>query len=161
MTLDEILDVTSLIPVVAEAVIDTTTFPCKGMTKIMTGERVLIWANLGYSGYEQEVKKRLTEADKSPDGFEVGPLPWGERIGNTAIIRHGDNHYLQCLSLRDGTIKALIGKIEIDPNEIPDLFLRDKHEIRAGIRQGLDPKNAVVIRTYNINNINRLVLATD
>lgn len=156
MTHDEILDVLQTIKIVDTFSMDSETTPSPGLRKVMTDQRVLIASNINYSSYEMEVRRRLISEGQDPDGFVVGPLPWGERIGNSPLLSIGENLYLQVVVVSDGKVRAFIAGQEIDPSTMPDSFLRDKDRWNAAYQQGLPVKSSVLVRAYNINNIKAL-----
>jgi hypothetical protein len=132
------------------ATIDTTT-NSNGITKVTTGERVILFTNKKSSGYENMVRRRLQEAGKDPDGFRLGDLPWGERLENSPIIVNKGQYYLQTISLVAGQSKYYIGRREVrDPS---GLHLRSR-----GKQPGLPPGDAVKVSCYKLESIDRIVL---
>ena len=133
------------------ATIDSTTEPSKGLTKITTGERVILFTNKNSSGYENMVKRRLVEAGKNPDNFVLGDPAWGERIPNSPLIKYKDNYYLQCIELARGQSKYFIGSREVSPE---GLMLKEHHSAS----QGLAKSDEVVVKQYKLSSINRIAL---
>lgn len=134
------------------ASIDSETVPTPGYLKITTGQRVLLFATHGGSGYEAMVKRRLIEAGKNPDNFSVGDLPWGRRVNNLPLIEHKGKTYLQVIELSEGESKYFntVTWNETDPD---DLNLPSKRT-----NQGLSATDEVRVRCYNIEHLTRVVL---
>lgn len=131
------------------ATIDSTTKPSPGIRKVTTGTRVILFSNTEHSGYEAMVKRRLIEAGKNPDDFSVGDLPWGERIPNTPIIVCRGIPYLQTIVLSPGNSTGYLGNREVDLDD----FVQPRRS-----NQGLPKKDEVVVSTYRLDHIDRIVL---
>lgn len=156
MKLDQALPLLSLIKGCTIASLDAVTFPSVGIRKVTTGQRVMLFTNQETSGYENMVKRRLAEEGKNPDNFVIGDLPWGARMPGTPLFVHKDkkgevNYYLQTIELSPGRKKYFIGNTEVDPAE---LGFKGKE---FATNQGLSPGNEVVVSTYNIVHITKLV----
>jgi hypothetical protein len=132
------------------ASIDAETEPSKGIHKVTTGIRVILFTNKKSSGYENMVKRRLIEAGKNPDNFVLGDLPWGQRLENSPLIENKGKFYLQCILLTEGTSKYYIGDREISGN---GLGLRGRFP-----NQGLPPGDEVLVACYNIDSIKRIAV---
>lgn len=152
------MDKNILIPLVEKiqgctfATLDALTEPKPGIMCRVTGERVIIFRTNGKSGWEGMIKRRLQEAGKDPDTFNVGSLPWGTRLGNLPIIEYKGNFYLQTIPLKDGQTRYYMMGVGVDVD--PKAF---------GIRPnrgylGLPPEETVRMNTYKIDNILRLTL---
>jgi hypothetical protein len=134
------------------ASLDTRTEPARGIFKLTEGEQILLFTNRsGESGYEAMVKRRLSEAGKNPDGFTVGDLPWGERVGGTPFIYHHGQHYLQTIILRDGIVTGEMGGEELTREELLAMF--PSKVLATADYQGLNVKDAVRVRTYKLESI--------
>lgn len=159
MDIDLIIPLVEQIKGVTFATLNATTRTgsSKAIRCVTTGERVLLFRTNDVSGYERMVQRRLAEAGKNPDLFQVGPLPWGERVGNLPIIKCNGNYYLQCVELHPGQRKYFIGN---DEEEILSSVVLQSFGIksRMSYNQGLPQSEQVKVSTYDIRNIDRLVL---
>jgi hypothetical protein len=136
----------------AFATIDATTKPDPAVTKVTTGKRVILFTNTkGQSGYAAIVRRRLLEAGKNPNNFELHDMTWGTRIPNTPFIEHKGKTYLQCIDLTDGDSKYYFLGHEADPSKL-GLKKRPKSN------QGLSPAEEVRVSCYDIANIDRLIV---
>lgn len=133
--------------------LDAMTVPSVGYRKLTTNELVLIFNNLDSSGYERLVKQRLGELGKDPNAFQVSYLPWGERMGNSPVIYHKGEHYLQTIVVKPGKMTAYIGETELQPDEIPSFFYMMDEMKATARRQGLPVNLAVIVRTYKLANL--------
>lgn len=139
------------------ATINSVTWPNKSVRCVSEGERVILFRTKGGSGYERMVKRRLAEAGKSPDAFSVGPLPWGERVGDLPLIQHKGNYYLQCIRLAEPSKRTYyIGTtdIEISPDRL-DAFGVTK---RSNLNQDLPPDEQVEVCCFKLESITSIVL---
>lgn len=134
--------------------------------KRATGHRVMLFSNKYSNGYENKVRRMLEQEGKNPSSFELKPLPWGERIPETPFIHNKGKHYLQCVFLEagdieyratsniigdwpDGVTSVLWNKGEvISPESIQGL-----KDDESYIHQGLEPSDAVIVRTFCLDNI--------
>jgi hypothetical protein len=130
--------------------LDAETEPSKGIRKVTTGTRVILFTNKKSSGYENMVKRRLVEAGKNPDNFVLSDLPWGERVPNTPLIENKGKTYLQCILLSEGQSKYFIGEREVGGQ---GLGLRGRWP-----NQGLAPDDAVKVACFNLDNIQKITL---
>lgn len=153
------MDLNLILPMVQKihgctfANIDALTEPKPGVSCRTTGERVIIFRTNGASGFEGMVKRKLIAAGKNPDLFKVGPLPWGTRVGDLPIIENHGKHYLQTILLAEGKSEHFLpitGDI-VDPK---DFGIRP----RFPGNQGLPPSDAVIMHTYKLDSIHRLVM---
>jgi hypothetical protein len=147
-TVIELAEITALVEEIRGctfASLDAETAPSPGVTKIVTGESVLLF-NCGYSGYEAMVKRRLLAIGKEPGNFSLGDLPWGTRLGSSPLIEHKGRYYLQAVKLRDGDARCFIGSNEIDCALLP----------KKRTNQGLIDE--VQVRAYSLDSITRLTL---
>jgi hypothetical protein len=135
----------------AFATIDATTKPDPTVTKITTGRRVILFTNKFGSGYEATVRRRLIEAGKNPNNFELRDLKWGTRVPDTPLIEHKGKTYLQCVELTEGASKYYFLGAEADP---ANLNLRERHRSD----QGLSPEEEVRVCAYDIANIDHLAV---
>lgn len=134
----------------AFALIDSTTKPIPGLVKKTTGTSVLLFTNTqGKSGYEEILKRRLTEAGKDPRDFVLGDLPWGERIPNSPLIHHRGNYYLQTIILEPGQSAYYYRDTEIDPTGL----LPSRRT-----NQGLSKEDEVAVASYRIDHIDNIRL---
>lgn len=138
------------------ATLNATTWPNKSLRCVVEGERVILFSTNGESGYEAMVKRRLAEAGKDPDCFNVGPLPWGERVGNLPLILNKGEYYLQCIVLAPGKRTYYIGTtdVEVDPDLLDAFGIKEKFSYG----QGLPPEKQVDVRCYSVQNLESVVL---
>lgn len=124
----------------------------KSLTKIVKGLRVILFRTTGGSGYEAKVKRHLAEAGHNPDAFNVGPLPWGERLDDLPLITKDGKFYLQCIPLSEPRAEYFLpGGIPVSD---PSVF-----GVRERQRNPDLPENKqVFVSCYNIENINRIAL---
>jgi hypothetical protein len=131
--------------------------PMQGkVEKHCLGHRVMLFTNAHSNGYANKVRRHLEKEGKNPDSFELGPLPWGERLPNSPIIHNKGKHYLQCVFLAAGSIQYFrriddlddlrSGLVPIAKDAIEGLNERSGSE-----HQGLD--NEVIVRTYALDSI--------
>ena len=119
-----------------------------GLRKVTTNERVILFSTKAGSGYERMVKRRLVEANKDPESFVVGDLPWGERIPGTPLIKHKGFVYLQMIIMAPGLSKYFLGT-----KEIPDHMLKSFGVRERLLSQGLAPDRQVKVHCVAIENI--------
>lgn len=134
------------------ASLDCVTNPERGVRKVTTNERVIIFTNQHSSGYENRVRRLLKQSGKNPDSFHAGALPWGIRIPGTPLIEHVGKKriYLQAIILHEGEAEYFLGNLNVSrPN-----WLR---EDRSGEYQGLGDRS-VKVRCYNLENITAIRL---
>ena len=138
------------------ASIDTETINKHGLRCVSEGERIILFATKGGSGYEAKVKRHLIAAGKDPDGFSVGTLFWGERVNNLPLIRHKGHHYLQTIVLSEGKKAYFVGHTDVPvPPERLEAFGHKKFFIG---KQDLPSDDQVIIKTFDIRNIRRIVM---
>lgn len=150
MELSELQDTLSRIEGCTFATLDALTEAKSGITRVTTGERVILFTNKRSSGYENMVRRRLQQAGLDPDGFRLGDLPWGERMPETPIIVHKGKYYLQTITLEPGAYEYFLGRHVVDPMSFGIKPPKTK--------QGLPPGKEVLVATYALENITRLVL---
>lgn len=124
------------------ATLDTVTHPVAGVRKEVIGENVILFTNKKVSGYENMVKRFMEKAGKDPRAFEVGDLPWGERVPDTPLIFHKGQYYLQTILLNEGETRYMIGERQADP-------------IALGIRKRRGP---VLVNCYKLESIHKITL---
>ena len=56
----------------------------------------MLFSNKNGSSYGRMVNRRL-EGEGKDANFVAGKLPWGTKVGETALIEHKGNHYLQII----------------------------------------------------------------
>lgn len=152
MKLEQIQELLGKISGCTFALIDTQTRPSVGIRKVVTGERVILFTNQKGSGYENMVRRRLEVFGRDPNIFVLSDLPWGERIPNSPLIHHNEKHYLQTICLSPGQSSYFIGKnTPIDGKTLP-------YERANAPGQGLPPGKEVIVRTYALDNITRIVV---
>lgn len=128
--------------------------PMQGrVTKRTSNNQVMLFTNEKSNGYENMVKRRLEAEGKDPDSFTVGPLPWGERVPNTPLIKHNDRYYIQMIFNKSGNSNYYLDNKAIDKADIEGL------EERTGTgKQGLEEGNGVVVRTVALDSITEIRL---
>ena len=132
--------------------LDALCTPKPGISQRITGERVIIFRTKGGSGYENMVKRHLEAAGKDPESFKVGPLPWGERLGDLPIIVHHGKYYLQTIELARGKEDFFLtfSGVAVNPE---DFGIKRRYP-----QPNLPPNAQVRMHTYNIENIERIAL---
>lgn len=129
--------------------------PMQGkVTKHTANNQVMLFSNTNSNGYENMVRRRLEKEGKDPDSFKLGALPWGQRIPDTPMIEHNDKTYIQVIFNKPGkSVYMLDGEpIEADAIEgLPETKIISKS-------QGLEEDNQVVIRTFQLDNIESIRL---
>lgn len=130
--------------------LDAETEPSKGIRKVTTGVRVILYTNKKSSGYENMVKRRLAEAGKNPDDFRSGDLPWGTQVPDSPLIEHKGKVYLKCIVLSPGQSRYYIGTREVGGTGL-------------GLRghmpdQGLPPGDEVIVCAYKLESILKITL---
>lgn len=129
------------------ASLDAICYPKPGIRQEIKGERVILFTNKKCSGYENMVRKGLTEAGKDPDSFVLGKLPWGERVPESPLIIHKGNFYLQTIVLVEGQSIYFVNNVPT-PIEAIGLPARYMHP---------DP-DRVTVHTYKLESIKRIAL---
>jgi len=155
MNLEVLIKVLDRVQGCTFATIDSVTEPSKGIEKVTTGERVLLFNNLNSSGYENMVKRRLIEAGKDPRNFSVGDPPWGERLPNSPLIVHNGRTYLQTIELKEGAVEYFTTSI-VGRRKIEDISAYNLREHRSN--QGLPKGEEVKVKTYKLESIERIAL---
>lgn len=141
------------------ATIDSETWSTKLIRCVREGERAIIFRTKGDSGYENMVKRRLKEAGKDPDTFNVSSLPWGSRVDDLPLIEHNGNFYLQFVRLSGGSAKYFIGLTNEEVT--PDMYVAFGLKDRNNKHQGLSRSDQVVFNTYRIDNIKKIAMLGD
>jgi hypothetical protein len=135
--------------------------------KHCNGSRVMLFTNKNSSGYENKVRRHLEQAGLDPDSFQMGALPWGERLPNSPIIKNTSkktgetSYYLQCVFIEAGQSEyyatdlidcedgTWFGEGErILANRIPGLPDKTGSE-----HQGLERSKQVIVRSYALESI--------
>lgn len=137
------------------ATLDSETMVRNGVRCVTEGERVIIFRTKGGSGYGNMVNRRLQEAGKSPS-FRVGPLPWGERVDDLPLIQNKGKFYLQTIVLAEGKKEYFVGNTDVRLE--PELLSAYGIRPRFIGNQGLPREDQVLMNTYNIENLRRIVL---
>jgi len=150
MELAQLQELLSRIKGCTFASLDAETVPKPGIHKIVTGERVMLFTNKQTSGYENMVRRKLIQAGKNPDNFVLSELPWGERVPGTPLIYHEGRHYLQTILLAPGEANYFIGRHKVNPE---DVGIKERRT-----NQGLPKGNEVLVSTYALDSITRIVL---
>jgi hypothetical protein len=138
------------------ATIDSETWSNKTIRCVARGERAILFRTQGVSGYENSVKRTLEEAGKDPTGFNVGPLPWGERVEDLPLIENRGEHYLQFIQLSPGDRKHFLGST--------DTFIPAENLHAFGVRQrysskqGLPVDQQIIVKTVKLSGISRIAL---
>lgn len=70
--------------------------------KNTTGTSVILFSNSKTNGYENMVKRRLSNEGKDPSDFVLSPPKWGTRIEDTPIIEHNGEYYLEVILQKVG-----------------------------------------------------------
>lgn len=122
--------------------------PMKGrIVKIARGHRVMLFTNKNRNAYEAKVNRHRIAEGKTPD-FKVAPLQWGRHLPNSPLIEHNGKIYMQMIFYEAGEISYELDGKPIHPSEIEGL----PGGSGSG-RQGLADDNAVVVRSFDIQNI--------
>lgn len=138
--------------------LDSETKPSPGFRKVVEDEVALVFNDYGASGYEQLVRQQLATIGKNPDDFVCGDLPFGKRIDQSPFIEHKGKHYIQTVTIKEGRATTFVGMSPCEPTEFPDVFMRGHARRDASYRQGLPPAEAVLVRTYALENIKAIRL---
>ena len=95
--------------------------------------------------YENSVNRQLDREGKEKD-FSAKPRKWGKRIGNTCVIAHKGNHYI------DVKIESSKYRYE-DANgkEMDKDTINAQLPSRSNFSQGTDKE--IIVRSYKIENI--------
>lgn len=155
MELYQIENLLSAIQGCTFASLSAVTHPVPGMTKVTTGENVILFTNESGSGYERMVKRRLQEAGLDPRSFTVSDLPFGQRIPGTPLIVHKGKYYLQTVLIRPGEIEYTVGTLNPTPISV------DVARAMLGGRfnsQGLPEGRRVFVSTYALDNVTEIKL---
>lgn len=139
------------------------------VTKRTTKINAMLYNECKQSGYESQVKKRLQKQDGTEVDIEFGPLPWGKRVGNTPIIEHNGQYYIQTIVVNNG-----VNRYAVDGHVVQDLWQDGVHVLIDPLTQlattelpksskpksqhGLQDDNMVQINTIRIDNIIRLAI---
>jgi len=127
--------------------------PMQGrVTKFVTGANVMLFSNKTGSGYENKVKRELEKEGLNPDDFQLGKLPWGERIPETPLIMHKGELYVQVIYRQKPTGVQYF--LDDEPIAKEDIIGLPEKEKKEGYQGGL--VNKVIVRTYMLENIKKL-----
>jgi hypothetical protein len=125
------------------------------IVKRCLGNRVMLFTNKRSNGYDNMVRRRLEQAGLNPATFELGALPWGERVPNSPFIECKGKLYLQCIFQAAGDVAYFERHLE-NPNH----FMPIAKEAIEGLsnrtgseHQGLERSKQVIVRTYAIDSI--------
>lgn len=130
------------------------------IVKRCTGHRVILFQNKNANGYENKVRRHLIKEGKNPDGFKLGPLPWGKRLPNSPIIENNGKYYLQVIFLEAAKEIEYAASDEI--NISPICFYEPGMIIPKGEIKGLDDRTGsehqgldsqVIVRTFALESI--------
>ena len=123
------------------------------VVKHTTGTSVILFSNSKSNGYENMVKRRLTNEGKDPNDFVLSPPKWGTRIEDTPIIEHNGEYYLEVILQKVGTQVFLVedenGKFVETPKE--NIFGLPKERDDEKSQGGLETK--VMICRYKLSSI--------
>ncbi len=86
--------------------------------------------------------------NKDPEQFTLSKRTWETRIEHTCFIEHKQQHYVEVIVERSGTVHYELDGEFIEENEIQQLPLRTSNPTSQG---GLD--NKVIINTIKIESI--------
>ena len=126
---------------------------CQGrVTKRTTKSNVMVFQNKSTNGYENMVKRRLSNEGKDSSTFELQPRKWGTRIVNTPFVEHKGQYYLEVIFLKSGNVEVLLDDEVTDKSNIEG-YPSSKVE---SVQGGLD--NKVVIRTFKIDSITSITI---
>jgi hypothetical protein len=95
------------------------------------------------ANYANAVRKATED-----ESFEPGPLPWGERVGESPLITHKGNLYLQIVKPNWGKSEWLVDGRKATDDEIEEIktYLPNKAE------------QEVVVRAFNLNGVQRAAI---
>lgn len=116
------------------------------ISKLTMGSSVAVGAS-----YENMVKKKLIKEGKDPLDFVAGSLPWGTRIGNTPLIEHKGQVYIQMIFMKGGDTVYRHGATVIEESDIQGYT---KPKPKAESQGELEDK--VEIRTLKLDSIVKL-----
>ncbi len=132
------------------ATLDSTTYPKKGLRCETKGTRVIMFTNKKVSGYGNMVKRRLEAAGKNPADFVLGDLPWGTRVPDSPLIEHKGVYYIQTIVLSPGESVYSVGGRQVNPSSFGINPRRTN--------QGIPQPDEVIVSTYKMESIDRIVL---
>ena len=118
----------------------------ESISKLTMGSSVMFGAS-----YENMVKKKLVTEGKDPLDFVAGSLPWGTRIGDSILIEHKGQVYVQMIFKSSGDTTFRNGASVIDKNDIIGM---PKSKPSAESQGELTDK--VTIRTVKLDSIVKL-----
>ena len=121
--------------------------------KVCKNHRVMIFTNQNSNAYQNMVRRRLEKEGKTIN-FDVAPRAWGTRIPNTPIIEHNGKYYLDVIFLAPGSIEYFLDDEQISEGSIEGMPIKS---VESG-RQGLEPNNKVVVRTFSLDSIETIRL---
>lgn len=126
--------------------------PMQGrIEKRATGHRIMLFSNKESNGYLNKVRRELEREGKNPDSFQLGPLPWGERVPNSPFIANKGKYYLQCIFLESGAVDY-----RLDGEPIAKEAIQGLNERSGAEHQGLESENEVIVRTFSLESIEAL-----
>lgn len=128
--------------------------PMQGrVQKRCKGHNVLVTQNKFVSGYNEMVKRRLSQEGKDPRDFVLSPRTWGSRVPELPLVVHTKNeqvqYYFEVIFMKAGEVEYLLDGQSISQEDIQGL--PNKQEAEQG---GLE--NKVIIRDYKISSIERI-----
>ena len=84
--------------------------------------------------YRQRVQKQLISEGKSTGDYEFGKRAWGERVGNSALIEHKGERYLEFLVDKKMSTHYLVDGNLADASSIDGLPKKSERKIDVDIR---------------------------
>lgn len=111
------------------------------VNKIVTDMEVVIGSN-----YQEEVNKQLEKEGKD-SSFVSNPRKWGIRVGDSCLIEHKGNMYVDMIVKSSGEVSYEYDGEEISKQDIIGLSTPNS----SYSRQGTDDE--VVVRTIKLDNI--------
>jgi hypothetical protein len=120
--------------------------------KIQIGSNVMVFQNKNINGYEAMVRRRLENEGKSPDSFTLSPRAWGVRRKGSPFVDHNGKLYLEVIFLKAGKVEYALDGYPIDKDNIVGLKATPNPPKQEGLN------NKVIIRTFDVENIRRVVI---
>lgn len=127
--------------------------------KLVRNRNVMLFTNKRSNGYENMVRRRLSQQGIDPDSFVLGERPWGTRIPDTPYVTHNGKMYLECILLGFGTeeyrwsTSAAPEGVDLHIPKEEIVGLKERTEAEQG---GLT--NKVELRVYSLDSIDAIRL---
>ncbi len=128
------------------------------ITKVTNGSVVMVFAQADPTAFNDQVLRRMEKEGLNPADFKVGPLSYGEWMGNSPFIVHtkaGETeptYYLRTHFVKAGTNEFFLDGKPIAKTDIVDTSAPKKPSKQAK----LGIKDEVIPRNYKLDSLDKI-----